>query len=578
MATATKPKKAKKKKKAPTLSPAEKAFAKLQKDHRSAIRAIFRFAGFHRVTGVADKEFTFQGQTGDIDDVFVFENVFVVAEYTCRQASGVGEHLKSKKILYDKISAAPVEFIKFLSEKFPAAAEQLEVTYHPTQIVLKILYCSRYDFEPHYKENVPGPVYMDYPAARYFLAVSDAIKRSSRFELFHFLGVDSGAIGSGGKIQVSAPSNDYSGSILPEAHSHFEEGYKIVTFYADPDALLKTAYVLRKDGWRDSLNLYQRMISKAKIEDIRAYLKREKRVFINNIIVTLPPEVKPLNDKLETIDTKTLTQTAPVTIRLPDSPNSIGIIDGQHRVFAYHETANDDAEIAQLRVQQNLLVTGIIYPEGLSSFDREKFEARLFLEINSTQTNAKSQLKQAIGVVIDPFSSESIATRILTQLGKTGPLAGHIEQYFFDSDKLKTASIVSYGLKPLVKTSGTDSLFAIWEDPRKDALAAGTDPAALQDYMEFCVSIISRVLIAIRKNLSSGRWTTASKVPGRVLATTYVNSFLITLRLLIEQGKSVEEDHLTSAFSGIDGFDFSAYHSSQYKRMAEKIVETHFPS
>jgi DGQHR domain-containing protein len=396
--------------------------------------------------------------------------------------------------------------------------------------------------------------------------------------LFHFLGLSPTSIGSGGKIQVSSPSRDYSGSILPEAHSHFEEGYKIVTFYADPEALLKTAYVLRKDGWRDSLNLYQRMISKAKIEAIRIYLKKEKRVFINNIIVTLPPEVKPLNSKLETIDTAKLTQTAPVAIRLPDAPNSIGIIDGQHRVFAYHETVNDDAEIAQLRVQQNLLVTGIIYPEGLSSFDREKFEARLFLEINSTQTNAKSQLKQAIGVVLDPFSTESIAARVLAQLGKTGPLAGQIEQYFFDKNKLKTASIVSYGLKPLVKTSGTDSLFAIWSDPRKAELAEGGNSDALQDYITFCVYMINRVLIAIRKNLAGGRWTTDAKVPGRVLATTYVNSFLITLRLLIEQGKPIGEKDLSNGFVGIDTFDFAAYHSSQYKRMAEKIVEKLFAS
>lgn len=575
---AAKPKKAKPKKaKKAKLSAKEKALAKLQGDHRKAVRAIFRSAGFHRVTGVADKEFNYEGQTSDIDDVFVLENVFVIAEYTCSQPSSVGSHLKAKKIVYDKILADPPAFVTFLANKFAGASEQLKTAYHPTQLEIKILYCSRYDFEPHYKENVPGPVYMDYPAVRYFLAVSEAIRRSSRFELFHFLGLAPSAIGDGGKVSVSTASNDYPGSILPEAHSHFEEGYKIVTFYADPDTLLRTAYVLRKDGWRDSLNLYQRMISKPKIEAIRAYLKKEKRVFINNIIVTLPPDVKPLNSKKETIDTKELTQTAPVVIKLPDAPNSIGIIDGQHRVFAYHETATDDAEIALLRVQQNLLVTGIIYPEGVSSFDREKFEARLFLEINSNQTNAKSQLKQAIGIVLDPFSSEAIAARVLALLGKIGPLAGHVEQYFFDTNKLKTASIVSYGLRPLVKTSGTDSIFAIWSDSRKANVASGEDTAALQDYISFCVATINRVLIAIRKNLAADRWTTDPKVAGRVLTTTYVNSFLITLRLLVQQGKPITDEVLSSGFQGIDAFDFSAYHSSQYNRMAEKIVEQHFP-
>jgi hypothetical protein len=57
------------------LSPEKQAFLKLQTEHRSLIRSIFRAAGFDRVSGVADKEFTFVNQTTDIDDVFVFENI-----------------------------------------------------------------------------------------------------------------------------------------------------------------------------------------------------------------------------------------------------------------------------------------------------------------------------------------------------------------------------------------------------------------------------------------------------------------------------------------------------------------------
>jgi DGQHR domain-containing protein len=528
------------------------------------------------VTGESDHDFTFENQKPDLDDIFVYENVVVLVEYTCAQPSGVGEHLKNKKLIYDKILANPKGFLKFLENKFPERASQISTNYHPQQMIVRILYCSRYDFEDRYKINVPGPIYMDYPAVRYFEAVADAIRKSSRFELLHFMGIEPSAVGVLGKIQVGSASREYAGSLLPEAHSHFDDGFKIVSFYADPDALLRTCYVLRKDGWRDSINLYQRMISKPKVEAIRTYLKKQKRVFINNIIVTLPPEVKPLNDNHETVDSSTLTQTAAVTIKLPDKPNSIGIVDGQHRVFAYHETANDDSEIAQLRIQQNLLVTGIIYPPNLSTLEREKFEARLFLEINSTQTNAKSNLKQAIGLVLDPFAGESIAARVLSQLAKTGPLAGVIEQYFYDTNKLKTSSIVSYGLRPLVKTSGSDSLFSIWSHPAKEDVAKGQNDNALADYVVFCATTINKVLVAIRKNLSKGRWTTDSKIEGRVLATTYVNSFLITIRLLIEKRKSLSEKNLEKSFDGIDNFKFGEYHSSQYKRMAEKIVEVHF--
>jgi DGQHR domain-containing protein len=575
---AAKPKKRRKRKKGkkPLLSAADRAFNKIKADHRTIIRSTFRNAGFSRVTGVSDREFTYDNQKTDVDDIFIYENVVVIAEYTGAQSSGVGEHLKNKKHVYDKILQNPSSFLKFLLGRFPASAPQFPAAYHSQQIVLKVLYCSRFDFEDKYKTNVPGPIYMDYPAARYFAAVADAVRKSSRFELLHFMGIAPAKVGMNGKIEVGKGSKDYAGSLLPEAHSHFDEGFKIVTFYADPEALLRTAYVLRKDGWKDSQNLYQRMISRSKVEAIRTYLKTQRRVFINNIIVTLPADVKPLNNKFETINTSTLTETAAVTIKLPDKPNSIGIIDGQHRVFAYHESVNDDLQIAQLRKQQNLLVTGIIYPVGLTATEREKFEARLFIEINSNQTNAKTQLKQAIGVVLDPFSTESIATRVLSQLAKTGPLSGTIEQYFFDTNKLKTSSIVSYGLKPLVKASGNDSLFSMWTHPKKKEVADGNNDNALADYVNFCVTTINTVLGAIRTNLAKDRWTTDRQVAKRVLTTTYINSFLITARLLIEKQKSLEFEHLKKAFGGIDKFNFGAYHSSQYKRMAEKIVENHF--
>ncbi len=178
--------------------------------------------------------------------------------------------------------------------------------------------------------------------------------------------------------------------------------------------------------------------------------------------------------------------------------------------------------------------------------------------------------------MLEPFGNESIAARVLSQLAKNGPLQGMVEQYFFDTNKLKTSSIVSFGLKPLVKTNGTDSLFSIWVHPARDDVAEGRNDEALAEYVKFCAATINNVLIAIRKNLSSGRWTTDAKVEKRVLATTYVNSFLITLRLLIKAGKPLDQTYLDKGFEEIEKFDFKKYHSSQYKRMAEEIVNIHF--
>lgn len=566
--------KAKGKKKKKVLSLAERADLKLKNDHRTLVRRVFTRTGFHRIAEISDKEFTFDNQTTDVDDVFVYENVVALIEYTTTQSSNVGPHLKNKKIIYDKILSSPQSFLTFLKARFPTAAAHLASKYHQSSVIIKILYCSRYDFDSNYKTNVPGPVYLDYPALRYFGVVTEAIKYSARYELLHFMGIDLLKVGNDGAIAQGTPSNNYTGSILPEAHSNFAEGFKVVSFYADANALLQACYVLRKDGWRDSDNLYQRMISAKKIESIRAYLKAQKRVFINNIIVTLPSDVHPLTDDNKTIDTSTLVNTAPVKIQIPSRANSIGIIDGQHRVFAYHQTAQDDPEIAQLRVQQNLLITGIIYPPNIPDLEREKFEAKLFLEINSTQTNAKADLKQAIGLVIAPFSNESVAARVLSGLSKNGPLANFMEQNFYDVGKLKTSSIVSYGLRPLVKMSGNDSLFSIWQHSDKAAVANATNSQALLEYTDFCVSTINSVLGSIRCNLASRRWTADRKIQDRVISTTYINSFLIVIRMLIERGTDLEHEALAKKFSKIGEFDFSAYRSSQYNRMAEKIMTT----
>ncbi|MDR3475111.1 MAG: hypothetical protein P4M09_25960 [Devosia sp.] len=117
-------KKARKAKRPPRTA-AEKAADKLKADHRSAIRSSFTQAGFHRVSGVSDHEFTYDNQKTDLDDIFVYENIVILAEYTCSQTSNVGDHLKLKKHIFDKILADPESFLTFLAAKFPASAHQL---------------------------------------------------------------------------------------------------------------------------------------------------------------------------------------------------------------------------------------------------------------------------------------------------------------------------------------------------------------------------------------------------------------------------------------------------------------------
>lgn len=564
-----------KKKKKVKLSAQEKKVRKIKTSHKAMVRSILRQTGFYRVVSLADKEFDFDGQKSDFDDVYIQENIVICVEYTTTK--NIGDHLKTKKIVYDKIEENPDKFIKYLGDLSDEIKNKILAKYKPEQVQIRVLYCSRYPIEGNHKSNIKYPIYLDYPELRYFKNVTDCVKKSAFDELIDFFKISEKQLGKNGVIGISSSKAEYNGSLLPEPYSNFPKGFKIVTFYIDPESLIKRAYVLRKDGWRDSSGMYQRMISKAKINGIRKYLKVQRRVFINNIITTLDDKTKILDENDNTVDTASLTTTQNVKISLPSNMNTIGLVDGQHRTFAYYESVEDDMDIASLRRQQNLLMTGIIYPTTYSIREREKFEARLFLEINSTQTNAKSNLKQAINLVLEPFLPESIATRVFDGLEESsGPLNGLLERYWFDNDKVKSTSVISYGLKALVKTSGTDSLYYLWGNSEKGNMVANEDLDILDEYVTFCVSTIDQLLIAVKQILPSDKWTSDKKTADRFLTTTNLNSLLICLRFLIENNKTGDQNYYRVQLKNLRIKDFKGVHSSQYAKLAELLFKKYF--
>jgi DGQHR domain-containing protein len=569
--------KATRKKKRKQASTKKEEQDKIKRTHFREVRSIFSTCGFQRIPGASDKEFTFQGTTSDLDDIFVYENIIVLSECTTTQ-NDISGHLKKKKVLYDKILKSPSDFRNFLSETFPDFAAAQEPKFQPHHLRMIILYCSRYSMDSELKDEVPGIKYFDYNVVRYFKAITDRVKHSARYELFSFLGLSYKDIGTAAISPGTVPHLSYKGSILPEGQSHFPAGYKVVSFYVDPAALLERCYVLRKDGWREDVGLYQRMIRRQKIEAIRKYLLNEKRVFINNIVVTLPNTTQLIDKSGITLDPATIQQTEPGNILLPSEYNSIGLVDGQHRVFSYYEGGRDEAKIGILRVQQNLLATGVIYPSNLSTAERSKFEATLFLEINATQTNAKSDLKQAIGILLQPFSQDSIARQIINSLNEKGPLSNEFERYFFDTGKIKTTSIVSYGLKQLIKLGGEDTLFKAWDHPSKAQLVDHPTEKLAAEYIKFCASEINIFIGAVKNCVPPERWTANSKVKGRMLTTTVLNGFINCLRLIVENKKLYSFETYKNKFvsSDLSKFPFSPYKSSQYRSLGESLYQRFF--
>ena len=297
--------------------------------------------------------------------------------------------------------------------------------------------------------------------------------------------------------------------------------------------------------------------------------------FVNNIIVTLPTNTKLLVAGENGHDPSKLTTTSEVMIQIPKGYNTIGIIDGQHRVFSYHEGGKFDERIRHLRKKQNLLVTGIIYPATTSAIEKTKFEAGLFLEINRNQTNVQSVLTQAIGLVLKPFASESIATSVISRLNAGGPFENLFAVYYFDKDKVKTASIVSYGLRPIVKLSGNDSFYSAWSNPNKGDLLDDSDDQLLDEYIGYCVSNLNMFLSAVKKNVDPNRWTTDRKHPERLLNVTNINGFINCMRFLVREEKLSDFGEYDRKLAALNTFDFGRFRG-RYRQMGEALFEEFF--
>lgn len=516
---------------------------------------------------------------GEFDDIFVLENVVLILEYTTAQSTGLSEHLKSKKVLYDKILEDRSFFMAWLKGQLKSDQAGYLGPYDNAHFKVFILYCSKSKVDSTLKSSVNNVLYFDFGHVKYFKLVAEALRRSARFEFMNFLGLQHSDFGSA-VISISmSQQKSYDGALLPEFHSKFGPGIKVLSFYAEPDALLSRAYVLRKEGWIEHRKTYQRLVDKKKVASVRRHLIDKKHVFVNNIIVSLPPKTRVINDNAMTVDIGEISKTQLVRVQLPEEFNSIAIIDGQHRVYAYHEGGVNDDQIAPLRQHQNLLVTGIVYPEAMGASERVRFEAELFLHLNATQTSASSKVRQEIGLLLRPFSSEAIARRVVARLNEVGPLADSFEMRFYEKGKLKVPSIVSFGIQYLVRPTSEHGFFKRWNDADKDRLISQQDETVLERYVEYSVKELNLFLGAVRSRVGSARWTLDKIVKNRVLTTTAVNGFIHCLREVADSGHQMGSfEFYSSRLVHITSVDISSYKSSQYAALGRDLFVRCFES
>lgn len=543
---------------------------------RKKIRSSFTDAGFTYFSTL-DKHFPIGTRTVELDYLFLYENIIVICEDNTKQKKDI-DHIRNKNESFAEIRNNKTAFLNWLSNTFPEKATMVK-QYRPERYFLYYIYISQTELEitEDEKNRYSNLLFWDPETLSYFNRMAQCIQHSARYEIFRYLGLKNDEIGfsgsEGGKTTIKAPI------IYPQEATGLRNGVRVVSFMMSAEKLLRTSYVLRKDSWEESMFLYQRLIEKDKVKSIRAFLAQKGEAFYNNIIVALPDNVTFEDDAGTPILVENIGDFQHCKLVLPDEMNSICIIDGQHRIFAHYEapaTEKYELQIAPLRRQLHLLVTGLIFPTEMKEPERKQIQSQIFLDINDNTKKVAPNVLTHIEMVKDPFSDIGLARRVIERLNKKRVFLNRFELSALDESKIKVASIIKFALRYLVTVTpaeGKTSLYAYWQG-NKEAFQQ-KDEASLNDYIEFCANSIDLYFSAIRDAFKSSWNDPASKM----LSVISINGFIIAFnRQLNKYG--VSDYPFYSSCLRKPSIDFSKkgfpYTSSQYRKFSGRILAEAF--
>ncbi|MBQ8056024.1 MAG: DGQHR domain-containing protein, partial [Paludibacteraceae bacterium] len=372
-------KKATQKKKQVRLTPEQKkerakkrAEARIHANFKKKYKSIFKMASFCMIDS-ENKHFDIGKKKAEVDGVFIFKNIIVICEETTSSSGHIKEHIIKKKETATEILDNKEQFLSFLTSEFPQETNDLS-NYEISELKFKFVYFSLNETNLSIEDkqrflpwNIVEPNILSYLSQ-----CSSGIKKSVKYEVFRFLGVTdsdfeiTSSTGQGTKdVKVSI--------IYPQKSTGRKDGVRLVSFMLSADTLIRNSYVLRKDNWEDSIDLYQRLIDLNKIKDIRNFLYQKGECFYNNIIVALPDGIKFTDNNGNPISLEDMVSFQNCTMHIPNKMNSICVIDGQHRIFAHYEGEESDpteTKIAKLRQQLHLLVTGLIFHNNMQQSER----------------------------------------------------------------------------------------------------------------------------------------------------------------------------------------------------------------
>lgn len=560
---------AKKKRAKKVLTPEEKAQRLLRKN----IYTVFFNCGFSYFN-TNNKTFKIGNrEKNEIDSLFVRDNLIIVAEDTIDKSR---EHIRTKKETAEQIFSNKREFLNVCNELF--AFDTSSYSINRWKIFYLYFYGKKIDLSSDDLELFKPLKFVSPSTLSYFLSTSSIVKKSFVYELYRFLDLKNEDIGD---YEQPATESPLIPIVYPNNVSGLNNGTTIVSFMLSAEKLIKNGYVLRKDNWETSIGLYQRLVSKNKIKSIRQYVLDTKRTFFNNIIVSLPKSTIVLDKNGNKIDPSSLDRFQNCTIQLPDEFNSIGIIDGQHRVFSYYENNildKQELSITALRKKIYLLVTGILFPNDWKDEQRIELESSIFLDINNNAKKVGKDIILSVEAAKHPFEKNSISRKIIEKMNEKGPFYDRFQLNSIDDKKIKIASIIQFALSKLVEpTESANGLFKYW---RKNNLSKNIPEMLTQDspnsydfleeYIDFCTTCLNIYFSAI-KSVYGDQWNEKDAKVCKVFA---INSFIIAFHHSLDKTNGVKDFKFYQGVYSENRVDLDdiKYAGSQYNMFATNVL------
>lgn len=520
---------------------------KKRNEFKKNIQNIFRFSGFISLN--VGRQFVLGGKSNELDHCFIYENIIIICEDTLKplkekekalaEGRNYNENHKLKKDETARIIKENIQSFIFELKKDNTDCNFL-TKYKNNEFKIFYLYFE-YGITRLLNEDIErykNLIFIDTATMNYFITMSKSIKLSFRFELFRFLKLKMKDIGKPDPCSELNLKSIKTSIIYPDCVTGFEDGIRMVSFMMRPSDLIENSCVLRKDGWEKNTDLYQRLIMPNRIKSVREFVAKGKTTFLNNIIVTLPRGIKfyrnENNNSKEIKIDEIVTYTNNVEMHIPADYNSMAIIDGQHRIYAYYEDCNRDDDIEKvmndLRKELNLLVTGIIYPENSiydDEIERRKFESNLFVSINKNAKPVDADTLIQVQSIMNPTSGEAISRKVIQELNKDEPFKDMFQLSKVEDAPIKTASIIQYALSSLlVAKNNPNSMYSYWlKKNNKDDSFQLKRSNDIEDYIKYCTYNLKIYFKAIKSRFFNC-WNKESKL----LKVISINAFIIAYR------------------------------------------------